>query len=123
MPTHRKVTNISSGAYKIQSSKSVSPSIETYLNGTVPDGSTDLQFSIFVEATNLRSLHIQGDQALTVKTNSSGAPQETFTLDGVDPSSWVEGEGVSPIAGDVTSVYVTNASGSDAEFEILAGWE
>jgi hypothetical protein len=58
-----------------------------------------------------------------VKTNSSGSPQETFTLAANKPQYWQTGMGTTPIAGDVTKVFITNASGATARVEIQAGWD
>lgn len=57
---------------------------------------------------------------MTVKTNSSGAPQETIAVAAGIPLVYVPAEGgTAPFAGDVTKLYVTNASGGIAILNVL----
>jgi hypothetical protein len=64
------------------------------------------------------------DQAVTVKTNSSGSPTNTFVLAAgvplqffvtADPA-WRDSNGT--IVADITALYVTNAGGTAANFQI-----
>lgn len=122
MPTHSKTARSGGSGFFFERVKTSSPKIETKLEQSIPDASTNLAISFFVESTGLKSFLIWSDRVITVKTNSSGAPQETFSLNGLDATSWIEGEASPPIAGDVTQLFVTNASGGAALLKLLAGW-
>jgi hypothetical protein len=60
------------------------------------------------------------DQALTIKTNSSGTPQETISLIADRPLIWRAGD-AALFAGNVSSIFVSNASGSDTDLKIMVG--
>lgn len=123
MATHRKSTRASSGDFTIEKTKSSSPATEVAFEKSIPDASTNLEFSIFVESTGLKSFSIWADKSMTVKTNSSSTPQETFTLNGTDfGANWIDPEASPPIAGDVTTIFVTNSSGAAGTLKLLAGW-
>lgn len=122
MPTHRKTFRASTNGFSIDKAKQVTAGVQVMFEKSIPNGATDQLISVAVEESTLVSFHLHADQALTVKTNDSVTPQETISLDGIDAESWVTGEGTKPISGDVTALYVTNASGSDATLKLLAGW-
>lgn len=86
---------------------------------SIADGVTNGQVVFHVDVSQLALFHIVSDKAVTVKTNSSGAPQETLTLTANVPLVWYTGCGYTkPFAGDVTTIYITNASGSTATIKI-----
>jgi hypothetical protein len=87
---------------------------------TVPDASVDKEFLIAIDVSEAKVVSILADQALTIKTNSSGAPQETITLTANRPRIWQAGD-AALFAGDVASIFVTNASGSDTDLKIMVG--
>lgn len=66
-------------------------------------------------STNLKGLWIVMDKAGTVKTNSSGSPQETITLVANVPFFWCNTNYiVYPFAGAVTTLFFTNSIASVA---------
>jgi hypothetical protein len=70
----------------------------------------------------LQSIMITSDVAATLKTNSTGAPQETITLAAGIPFFWFIGSGlVNPFAGDVTKFFASIPGGGAANirFRIL----
>ena len=87
---------------------------------SVPSPSTNLLVALVIDISQLKAFFMVADAALTVKTNSSGAPQETFTLVADQPIIWTSVSGVAiPFAGDVTALYVTQAGSlSTATLEI-----
>lgn len=89
--------------------------IDESIANAVTNGPVDCAFVL----ARLAAFYMQSDQALTVKTNSAGSPQETLTLVAATPFVYVPGVGLpSPFAGNVTALYVTNASGTAAALEI-----
>lgn len=123
MATHTVQTIVTDGAVRINTSASVTPSASTNLEETIADAASDLLVALTIESTSLTSFIMTADQDLTVKTNSSGAPQETFALKANKPVVWLTGMANTPIAGDVTALYVSNSSGSSATLKVLAGWD
>jgi hypothetical protein len=57
---------------------------------------------------------------MTVKTNSSGSPQETITLKANRPKIWQEGD-TAMFAGDVSKLFITHAAPGTATLEIIVG--
>ena len=90
------------------------------LQETIANGATDALQLIAIDVTQLKAFAMVSDQAMTVKTNNSGTPQETFTLVANKPVVWQAGD-AAIFAGDVTAIYVTNASGSSATLQLMAG--
>lgn len=62
---------------------------------------------------NLKSLSLSCDIACTVKTNSSGSPQDTINLLAGQNLIWTfatDGDSHLPFSGNITALYVTNPS-------------
>ena len=86
------------------------------------DEENDFAFQVTAAATNeqhifgctsakLQQIIIESDQAMTLKTNSSGSPQDTIVLVAGIPFVWTAGCGMAyPFAGAVTTGYFTNGS-------------
>lgn len=92
------------------------------LDETVATGQTDKELVCRVETSGLRIFAINSDQDVTVKTNSSGSPNETWTLKRNKPLVWANNMGLGfPLLADLTSIFVTNASGSTARIQVMTG--
>jgi len=86
---------------------------------TVTDAA-DLLMSVAFLLAKLKVIIMVSSTAMTVKTNSSGAPQETIALAAGVPFVYVPGAGLdSPFAGDVTALYLTNTGA--ATFNLRVG--
>ena len=123
MPRQTKKLTIESDSLSMSKTTAVNPSIPINAKLTVPDASTDLEFKVFVAFATLVSFNLTSNVAVTVETNSGTVPDETFNLNGTDPETWMTGEGAKPIAQDVTSLFITNSSGSEATVKLIAGWD
>lgn len=89
---------------------------------SIPDATTDQQVDIAFNDARLKSIWISSSQTITVKTNSAGTPQETFTIEPGHPLLWTEKMPIAnPFAGNVTAMFVSNASGAQADVEIRVG--
>lgn len=77
-------------------------------------GATNTQFNLVFTKTSLQSIFIYTDaENVTLKTNSSGSPQDTITITAGEPYVWDVSSGITnPFAGNVTSGFVTNSSGT-----------
>lgn len=88
--------------------------------GITADGECDYSFQVAADATaeehvveftnaKLQQIFISSDQPITIKTNSSGSPQDTLNVAANVPFLWSAGGGfASPFAGNVTALYIAN---------------
>jgi len=101
------------GANKVLTTWTVTEELETNYDATVAIG-TDVAIGVALDISQIRGMVIVSDVAATIKTNSSGSPQETFTLVANVPlvfTSTAPGMLIGDyFAGDVTNMYVTNAA-------------
>ena len=94
-------------------------------SGSVVTATTNQEVSMAFTTTNVVAIYLYSSTDLTVKSNSSGSPDDTITLDGGVPLVWIKDSGITcPFAGSsgaITKLYITNASGSTAtvEFRVL----
>ena len=107
------------GTFTISNTDSYTTDQVTKIQESVATGTADQEISLAIDISKLKAFSMQASQAMTVKTNSSGAPQETFTLTAGTPVIFVTGD-TAIFAGDVTKLFITNASGSLATFNIIA---
>lgn len=83
----------------------------------IPGASTNLLLAMVIDISQLKFVELGCEtRAITIKTNSSGSPQETFTLAANEFICWDVDDPTAecPFAGDVTALYITLASGADA---------
>ena len=86
----------------------------------IVDGASDYAVTLGIDVSSLKIFAMKADGgALTVKTNSSGAPQETFVLADDHTLLWREGD-AAIFAGDVSILYVSNSSGGDVFLNIIS---
>lgn len=118
----RKNTSMDDGGgLQCSGSKNVTADQRSSIEKSIADGATDLEIAIAITETSLVAFALSSDKALTIKTNDSVSPQETFELLPGEPVAWISGEVADkPIAGDVTSIFVTNASGGAATLKLIA---
>ncbi|OGT59920.1 MAG: hypothetical protein A3E01_10780 [Gammaproteobacteria bacterium RIFCSPHIGHO2_12_FULL_63_22] len=119
--THQITTNWQRG--NDQFSKAVSKSADGEINRSiaVADGQTALLVSLALDVSEVKSLVIVADKAMTLKTNSSSVPDDTIALVAGEPYVWWDGSPATCLLTvDVTALYVANASGDDGTLEIRA---
>ncbi len=92
---------------------------EIDLDAVVALSTTNKEFDIQFVKTDVISLIMQSDKAVTVKTNSSGSPSDTISLAANMPLVWHTDSPTSmPLAGNVTKIFVTNAGSTNAAIKI-----
>ena len=87
------------------------------LSESIPDSSTDLSVNWTADVSEVKSLLIVSNYAVTVETNSGSSPADTFTLVANEPIIWSAsqpGSPACPLTTDVTGLFITNSSGSAA---------
>lgn len=91
---------------------------------SIPNGAADqLLAGGQIDLSQLTSLFLLAeDGTLTLESNNSGAPDDSFTLEDGVPVQWTSDSPHScPITADVTGWYATNASGAAVRLTIIAG--
>lgn len=87
----------------------------------VANGQTVFEIMAAIDVSALKSLFVVSDQNVTMKSNSSGAPDDTLTLLANQPLVWYSGSYYPcPLTVDVVKFYVANASGAEADIYIFA---
>lgn len=111
---------VSHGNFSI--AKSTQHTVQTVIDieETVADSVTDQEHLVAIDISALKAFCMSSDVAMTVETNSGGSPQETFSLSAGQQIVWQEGD-TAIFAGDVTALYLTNASGSAGTFRAIIG--
>ncbi len=112
--------NRNSGGETITQLSSESADSEDNRDITVPDATTDMQVDLAFVRARLKSLFILSDQAILLQTNDPMTPIDTIALAANVPLVWSASSGAANpfVNGDVTAVYLTNASGATATVKI-----
>lgn len=88
---------------------------------TVTTGQTDYQLNFDLDVSACKSFYLESDQNVTFETNNGSAPDDTISLVANEPYVWQTNSYDSFLLGtDVTSVFITNASGSTATIYCVA---
>lgn len=89
---------------------------------TVATGETDYELSGFaLDVSACSSFYLVSDQDVTFETNDGSSPGDSIALKANEPYVWHDSSYDSFLLGtDVTSVFITNASGSTATIYCVA---
>jgi hypothetical protein len=119
---HRISINYTSPSGSKTYTDEVEAELNTEVDVEVPALST-VEVDVAIDISTVRTLLLASDKTVNVKTNSSGAPQETIGLTAGVPII-VASDGFTGIvvgdvfAGDVTKLFVVNAGSSAANFSL-----
>lgn len=84
---------------------------EENLDVAVPANTTNKEYDLTCIAADLKSLVLYSDQAMTIKTNSSGTPQETIVLAAKSQLVWnTDSAMAKPFSANVTKIFVTTGA-------------
>lgn len=108
------------GPNPVASNQSYSGTGETNIvDTTVADSVTDQLEVISIDVSQIQLIYILSTQDLTLETNDSGTPVDTIALRANEPYIWfVNSYFTNILDTDVTAIYLTNASGSSATFNL-----
>ncbi len=114
--THKTVVTYTTAAGQIASSTlSQTASTEESLDTTINAGVTNQHFVLGVTASEIVSFVLFSTQAITIKTNSSSSPAQTFPLKAGEVITWNQGQtAANPITTTITDLYITNAGATNA---------
>ena len=107
------------GGRTITASVSTTGSAQQSLQESIADSSTDLEVGFTLDVSAVKSIYIKSDYAITIETNDGSTPDNTLSLAAGVPYVWHENaEDAFVFDTDITSIFVTNASGSAATLQI-----
>ncbi len=85
------------------------------INVTVAPTTVDQLFPVGIDVSQIASIVLYADGALTLETNSGSAPDDTIVFAANAPLIWasnfptIDGVSQNPFDADVTAFYLTNA--------------
>lgn len=119
--THTVNQQVFAAGATITAQKAYSAGQQVSVDTNVAIGATNLNLVFALDVSQVQSFVMVSDQNLTVKTNSSGSPANTINLLANVPYVWTaDAYHTFLLTTDVTSLYVTNASGALARLQIQA---
>jgi hypothetical protein len=114
MPTMSVTLAYSIGSGGKQLTVSKTSGAETQISETIADGTTNGLVAFTLDVSKALAVYISASADMTLKTNSSGSPDQTFALAAGVPLVWCEDmPTANPLTTDITALYATNASGDD----------
>lgn len=103
-----------------QGTSTVSGDAEAKIDMTMPASQTNILYNIAFTYANIKSFALYCAAACTVKTNSSGAPDNTIAIPAGYNICWdTSSIFANPFTADVTKIYVTNTAEAAFEFKVL----
>ena len=86
---------------------------------SVADSETDYEIVCAIDVSEIALLYIVSDQDVTLETNSGSEAVDTLALEANEPVTWTTKSIYDcPLTEDVTSVFITNASGAAANVKM-----
>lgn len=124
MFTHKVDRSWGTGQNRIERIVSVTGGAENNLSEAIAGSATNAPVAFAADISQVKELWMSCDKAVTVKTNSSGSPVNTFSLAANVPFSWIVGDppmrdsSGTAVTTDITSLFLTNADAGEAAFEL-----
>lgn len=96
-------------------SASATGTLGTQIDVEVPASTTDQAFALALDVSELESVFLYTDGALTVEANDGTTPDYTLTMAANKPLAWASGMPwavTAVLTDDTTVLYLTNGTGS-----------
>lgn len=120
--THTQSNSWSNGgsSSSLRGQVQITDTRENNLSINQATGTTNVLVAFAQVAAKIQMLALQSNVDCTIKTNSSGSPANTFNLKAGILEIWSSSSGIfaNPVTTDITSLFVTNASGQQARISI-----
>lgn len=111
--------DVVSGAQNIAKSRTKTGDLLSVIDEEIAASTTNDEIVIAIDVSNLVVLGIYSNVDLTIKTNSSGSPDDTLSIVGGVPYVWDEDSYDACLIGtDVTKIFVTTGAGNAANLLI-----
>lgn len=121
MPSHLVTIQHSRGSETIGKTVTYTADQEKGGDYTLAGGLTNQEITLSFDVSQLKVFLMYATVAMTIKTNSSGTPQETITLAADNPVLFRYDDGRGALfAGDVTKLYATVPGGVEGTLTIRA---
>lgn len=109
--THTITRTYNDGAEVLTKNITVTSGATVAIDESISANQTNLLVALNIDVSQLKSLFILTDVAMTLKTNSSGSPDDTISMVANVPLEWKnDGYHTCPLTVDVTGLYVTNTT-------------
>lgn len=115
MLTHERILQyITAEGRLVNATDSVQGDGEVSYDGTIAtSGTPNVEVDVAFAFAKVKSMLLYSTTGMTIKTNSTGAPDDTLTLAAGQALVWNTNDpSVCPFTADVTKLYFTNASAS-----------
>ena len=117
--SHIVRNRIATPSGEVANDRTYSASGHAAIAEAVANGETAKLINIAIDVSTVKAIVINSDQDSTIKTNSSGAPDDTLAIPADAEYSWNEDSlHALKLTVDVTKIYVANASGATANLTI-----
>lgn len=120
--THTIVSNWAKSGDTLSTSNAYTETGEVNIVAeSVPDSTTDQLIVISIDISEIASIYIVSTQDMTLETNNATTPIDTIALQANVPYVWnpdLNSYYTNKFTTDVTAIYLTNASGSTATFDL-----
>lgn len=122
MATHNLTLSVSgSGVTREKTIANTQGGVALIDGETVSTGQTDYEINVDLDVSACKSFYLESDQDVTFETNDGTTPDDTIALKANKPYVWhVDAYDSFLLGTDVTSVFITNASGSTATIYLVA---
>lgn len=93
------------------------------LDVTVAGSTTNESHALAITTAKLRSFFLISSQNVTIKTNSTGSPNNTWNLIAGVPFVWSADAAyfTNPVSANITTIYITNSGTTSARVRLRAG--
>lgn len=110
---------ISIGGAEYAKNNTLSGASKLEISESVADSETDKEIVCAIDVSAVKAVVICSSQDVTLETNNGSTPDDTFSLKANLPYVWYTNKYDSLLLTvDVTSIFITNASGSAATIEV-----
>jgi hypothetical protein len=110
---------VSSDEGQLSYSKEVTADLKIAVDVVVPDSTVDKEVDVALDYDKIQGIYIVSDQNLTLETNVAGTPVDTINLVANVPYVWhADSYCIIKFTADVTKIFLTNASGEEANFKM-----
>jgi hypothetical protein len=122
MATHKiKFAVEGSGISRLKEIENTQGGVSLIDGEQVSTGQTDYEINFDLDVSACKSFYLESDQDVTFETNDGSTPDNSISLRANEPYAWHANAYDSFLLDtDVTSVFITNASGSTATIYCVA---
>jgi len=113
------------GGATISRSTAYSANAQNNLSEAIADSTTDGELTWAMDVSELVYFFMYASGTLLVETNNGSTPDHSFSLTSANQIVWTDDSGLTnPFdTTDITSLFVTNASGASVTLTIYAGYD